>query len=172
MCDCVCAFYVHTCEHKGVGGSQKRVLDPLELELQALWAARLRCWELNSVLFKTADMLNVWATFLAPVPYPFLTSLLRFCLTIAFSCPFPFNMFHLKAFYVLNVATVASLILVSVLFPDVVLWLGKAKWCPFTSQKKLCHILQIIVWFMKWFVTNVHLRYLLRTRKTVGNLLR
>lgn len=80
-------------------------------------------WTLSSS--RTAGMLNVWTTFLAPVPYLFLTDLLRFCLTIAYSCPFPFNRFHLKAFYVFNMVTVASLILVSALFPNVVSWLEK-----------------------------------------------
>jgi hypothetical protein len=45
MCMCVLCEYVHV--SLGVQGEQKRLWDPLELELKALWAISSDCWELN-----------------------------------------------------------------------------------------------------------------------------
>jgi hypothetical protein len=39
-------MYLHHV-YAGAWGTQKRVLDPLELELQLVWATQHRCWELN-----------------------------------------------------------------------------------------------------------------------------
>jgi hypothetical protein len=51
MCAVVCVYvyvYVYECVNAGAFRVQKRVLDSLELELQAVVSTQIGCWEQNS----------------------------------------------------------------------------------------------------------------------------
>lgn len=49
--ECMCARY------QQVPGSQKKLLDPSEMELQGWWAAQCGCWEQNSGPLKEPQVL-------------------------------------------------------------------------------------------------------------------